>query len=146
MPATSFRLCPDKRLKNKKSRKAFALQDSLRKDRDSNPGNLSVQRFSRPPQSTTLPSLLVSKTGAKVDSLFELCKFFVLFIFTFFMFYPSISDSQTHKNIRSLCYAQEPDINMYREIKTLFLEKRHLSISFADCLNARPYGPSPAQL
>ena len=84
MPATSFRLCPDKRLKNKKSRKAFALQDSLRKDRDSNPGNLSVQRFSRPPQSTTLPSLLVSKTGAKVDGLFELCKsythiFFIIF-------------------------------------------------------------------
>lgn len=26
----------------------------LRKDRDSNPGNLSVLRFSRPPQSTTL--------------------------------------------------------------------------------------------
>ena len=29
----------------------------LRRDRDSNPGNLSVQRFSRPPQSTTLPPL-----------------------------------------------------------------------------------------
>ena len=30
----------------------------LRRERDSNPRNLSVQRFSRPPQSTTLPSLL----------------------------------------------------------------------------------------
>ena len=30
----------------------------LRKERDSNPRNLSVQRFSRPPQSTTLPSFL----------------------------------------------------------------------------------------
>ena len=29
----------------------------LRRERDSNPRNLSVQRFSRPPQSTTLPSL-----------------------------------------------------------------------------------------
>ena len=99
MPATSFRLCPDKRLKNKKSRKAFALQDSLRKDRDSNPGNLSVQRFSRPPQSTTLPSLLVSKTGAKVDGLFELCKHFVSFLFTFSAFHFSFSDFQTHKNM-----------------------------------------------
>ena len=29
----------------------------LRRERDSNPRNLAVQRFSRPPQSTTLPSL-----------------------------------------------------------------------------------------
>ena len=28
-----------------------------RRDRDSNPGNLAVQRFSRPPHSTTLPPL-----------------------------------------------------------------------------------------
>ena len=28
-----------------------------RRDRDSNPGYLAVQRFSRPPQSTTLPPL-----------------------------------------------------------------------------------------
>jgi len=34
---------------------------------------------------------------------------------------------------------------MYREIKTLFLENKHLPISFADSLNARPYEPSPAQ-
>ena len=45
----------------------------LRRDRDSNPGYLSVQRFSRPPQSTTLPPLqnfyqevLFSKSAAKV--------------------------------------------------------------------------------
>ena len=31
----------------------------LRKERDSNPRNIAVQRFSRPPQSTTLPSFLV---------------------------------------------------------------------------------------
>ena len=30
----------------------------LRRERDSNPRSLSAQRFSRPPQSTTLPSLL----------------------------------------------------------------------------------------
>ena len=30
----------------------------LRRDRDSNPGCLAAQRFSRPPQSTTLPPLL----------------------------------------------------------------------------------------
>ena len=33
------------------------FQRLLRRERDSNPRNLSVQRFSRPPQSTTLPSL-----------------------------------------------------------------------------------------
>ena len=30
---------------------------TMRRDRDSNPGYLAVQRFSRPPQSTTLPPL-----------------------------------------------------------------------------------------
>ncbi|WP_299364374.1 hypothetical protein, partial [uncultured Parabacteroides sp.] len=62
--------------------------------------NLSVQRFSRPPQSTTLPSLLVFKTGAKVGGLFELCKHFVSFLFTFFALHLSIPDFQTHNNIR----------------------------------------------
>ena len=33
------------------------FQHLLRRDRDSNPGYLAVQRFSRPPQSTTLPPL-----------------------------------------------------------------------------------------
>ena len=33
-----------------------AYQTQERKERDSNPRNLAVQRFSRPPQSTTLPS------------------------------------------------------------------------------------------
>ena len=36
----------------------LVLHFVLRRERDSNPRNLSVQRFSRPPQSTTLPSLL----------------------------------------------------------------------------------------
>ena len=35
----------------------------LRRERDSNPRNLSVQRFSRPPQSTTLPSLLFHRVA-----------------------------------------------------------------------------------
>ena len=35
---------------------AFTMDFGLRKERDSNPRNLSVQRFSRPPQSTALPS------------------------------------------------------------------------------------------
>ncbi len=41
----------------KKSRKSFDLQDSVRRERDSNPRYLSVRRFSRPVHSTTLPSL-----------------------------------------------------------------------------------------
>ena len=67
----------------------------LRKDRDSNPGNLSVQRFSRPPQSTTLPSfqyVLRSNVSfncfAKVVILLEytrvLCAFF-LFVYSFLL-------------------------------------------------------------
>ena len=36
------------------------LHFGLRRERDSNPRSLSAQRFSRPPQSTTLPSLLCS--------------------------------------------------------------------------------------
>ena len=40
-----------------------------RRERDSNPRNLSVQRFSRPPRSTTLPSLpaFCSNASAKVE-------------------------------------------------------------------------------
>ena len=59
---------------------------SLRRDRDSNPGNLSVQRFSRPPQSTTLPPLqhfnnsFSFKNAAKVGIIFQPPNF----IYTFF--------------------------------------------------------------
>ena len=42
----------------KKSCKSCDLQDSVRRERDSNPRYLSVRRFSRPVHSTTLPSLL----------------------------------------------------------------------------------------
>ena len=56
----------------KKSHKSFDLQDFMRRERDSNPRNLSVQRFSRPPRSTTPPSLqchlatMLSFDGCKV--------------------------------------------------------------------------------
>ena len=65
----------------------------VRRDRDSNPGNLSVQRFSRPPQSTTLPPLqgvvfesLVgiaipfSITGAKVGIILKPANFWLIFL------------------------------------------------------------------
>ena len=40
-----------------KPRKCLIYTFYWRRDRDSNPGYLAVQRFSRPPQSTTLPPL-----------------------------------------------------------------------------------------
>ena len=40
-----------------------------RRDRDSNPGNLAVQRFSRPPHSTTLPPLRAIKRDRSVGDL-----------------------------------------------------------------------------
>ena len=65
--------------KNRKQQKA-AFQ---RRDRDSNPGYLAVQRFSRPPQSTTLPPLqnffsevLFVKSGAKVRRYFKHARVF----------------------------------------------------------------------
>ena len=74
----------------------------VRRDRDSNPGNLSVQRFSRPPQSTTLPPLQgvvfesfvgiaipFSITGAKVGVFFKpanilVGKFNAMWFFSYF--------------------------------------------------------------
>ena len=53
-----------------------------RRERDSNPRSLSAQRFSRPPQSTTLPSLQraqntrFSKSAAKVQQILDIRKFF----------------------------------------------------------------------
>ena len=44
-------------IKNKKESTFRTPFCFWRRERDSNPRNLSVQRFSRPPQSTTLPSL-----------------------------------------------------------------------------------------
>ena len=46
-----------KSAQKEKSCKSFDLQDSVRRERDSNPRYLSVRRFSRPVHSTTLPSL-----------------------------------------------------------------------------------------
>ena len=53
------------------------FQCLLRRERDSNPRRCDPQRFSRPPQSTTLPSLL--NVGAKVVGLRESSKSFTKF-------------------------------------------------------------------
>ena len=52
---------------------------------------------------------------AKVDGLFELCKFFISFLFTFFVFHSSISDSQTHKKIRFLLLCTGTGYKLYIE-------------------------------
>ena len=60
-----------------KIRLPYVVVKSKRRDRDSNPGNLAVQRFSRPPQSTTLPPLQYYKeksflqSRAKVQIIFK---------------------------------------------------------------------------
>lgn len=62
---------------SKKIRLPYVVVKSKRRDRDSNPGNLAVQRFSRPPQSTTLPPLQYYKeksflqSRAKVQIIFK---------------------------------------------------------------------------
>ena len=73
-----------KSTKKEKSCKSQDLQDSVRRERDSNPRYLSVRRFSRPVHSTTLPSLQFSrmtiawflKASAKVMLYIELRKCF----------------------------------------------------------------------
>ena len=52
---------------------------SLRRERDSNPRTLSGQRFSRPPHSTTLPSLQFPFGTAKVEINLYSAKNIVLF-------------------------------------------------------------------
>ena len=52
---------------------------------------------------------------AKVDGLFELCKFFISFLFIFFVFHFSISDSQTHKKIRFLLLCTGTGYKLYIE-------------------------------
>ena len=52
---------------------------------------------------------------AKVDGLFELCKFFISFLFIFFVFHSSISDSQTHKKIRFLLLCTGTGYKLYIE-------------------------------
>ena len=44
---------------NEKDMVIFSYAGIWRRDRDSNPGKVALQRFSRPPQSTALPSLRV---------------------------------------------------------------------------------------
>ena len=70
------KICPHNAVKQKKDVESstsfcFVL---LRKERDSNPRNLSVQRFSRPPQSTTLPSF-----RRKSRNYFPFCQIFASF-------------------------------------------------------------------
>ena len=62
-----------------------------RRDRDSNPGYLAVQRFSRPPQSTTLPPLqnsfqecFIFLKRCKGTHYFYICKYFATFFAFFF--------------------------------------------------------------
>ena len=59
----------------------FSSRDSLvlRRERDSNPRTLSGQRFSRPPHSTTLPSLQFPFGTAKVEINLYSAKNIVLF-------------------------------------------------------------------
>ena len=56
-----------------KNRMIFIIRFLLRRGRDSNPRILSDQRFSRPPQSTTLPPLL-PLWDCKCRNYFLLCK------------------------------------------------------------------------
>ena len=72
--------------KNLQINLSFLSAFFLRRERDSNPRYLAVQRFSRPPQSTTLPSLqtsssrvLVFKSDAKVRLFFESASFWSTF-------------------------------------------------------------------
>ena len=60
------RPCP---FHKKKRSSILELLSFLRRERDSNPRSLSAQRFSRPPQSTTLPSLL--EIGCKSTAFFS---------------------------------------------------------------------------
>ena len=81
--------CPRKIQKvgdNRKQKVANSLRISdlsiwgLRRERDSNPRYLSVRRFSRPLQSTTLPSLLEC-SGCKGTHNFFNCKLFGTFFY-----------------------------------------------------------------
>ena len=67
-----------------KSHKRLIYTLISRRDRDSNPGNLAVQRFSRPPQSTTLPPLQYVLLSFSLD-----CGAKVVIIFL----YPNIKDA-----------------------------------------------------
>ncbi len=56
----------------------FSIQ---RRGRDSNPRSLAAQRFSRPPQSTTLPPL----QRTKVHHFSETTKYFLKYFYIFFL-------------------------------------------------------------
>ena len=68
----------------------------LQRRRDSNPRNLAVQRFSRPPHSTTLPLLFKSPSGLSRTGLQRYIHFFFL----------GIADNKILETSRSICDRQ----------------------------------------
>ena len=77
-----------------------------RRERDSNPRYPKVQRFSRPPQSTTLPSLQYCYSFAAKSTIFWLCKCRYFF------------DEQ--KNILLFCSYKKEDILLINKIVWLY--------------------------
>ena len=70
-------------IRTQKNRKTFIFRFLLRRGRDSNPRILSDQRFSRPPQSTTLPPLQYHcfRFGiANVRIIFTIANFYCIFL------------------------------------------------------------------
>ena len=76
----------------------FGTPFFLRRERDSNPRNLSVQRFSRPPQSTTLPSLLQNRLQ-KYCFFLNCANFYALFL-RISIFYSNFAP----KIVQKCCY------------------------------------------
>ena len=94
-PSLRYRGFPCKKKTDEKLSNKFELyiRFFLRRERDSNPRYLSVQRFSRPPHSTTLPSLqdflsevLFLKSDAKVRFYFKSANSSRVFLLFFFIY------------------------------------------------------------
>ena len=117
------------------------FQRLLRRDRDSNPGYLAVQRFSRPPQSTTLPPLqtpfgrLPFRKRCKGTVFFETCKLFP----PFFYFFPSFFTSRFRIRVDTPYYNRPPFSHsfLYRNPFPTFLRQNILpSVVYS---NLSPY-------
>ena len=76
----------------------LVLHFGLRRERDSNPRSLSAQRFSRPPQSTTLPSLLQNRLQ-KYCFFLNCANFYALFL-RISIFYSNFAP----KIVQKCCY------------------------------------------
>ena len=85
-------------IKNKKESTFRTPFCFWRRERDSNPRNLSVQRFSRPPQSTTLPSLLRNRLQ-KYCFFLNCANFYALFL-RISIFYSNFAP----KIVQKCCY------------------------------------------